>query len=184
MAQQRSGHPILRAGLLYGLIGGAISLLGTVLSVTGVDKAAGGLSRVYSVAFFVAALGLYLLAGRSVATKTGSVGSASLAGLLTGLIAGAIGAALTIATFYIAPDMVRSAVARSNTRGIEITDTLILIALIVGAVLGFLFALGLGAGLGAIGGLIGRGKYQAPLYQEAMYTGLPNQGLPPPPPQA
>jgi hypothetical protein len=175
--RQTSGHPILVNGLIYGVLIVLISIATNVLDLVGVKISDVATSLVFTGVVLLVELALFFLAGRGASARTGTVGAGALAGLLAAAIAGVIGAVLSIARAVVDPGAIRDAALKVNPSANPslYTDQFILITSIVGAVVGLLFLLGIGAGAGAIGGLLGRGRYQPSTYQESMYQGLPPQ---------
>src|SRR5215467_8462320 len=97
MQAQKTGNPALRNGLIFGLILAAISLASSVIQlVTGVtlNSATGGAApsalSLLGCLVFIVALALFFVAGMNTARANGRVGSAAIAGLLTGLFGGLI----------------------------------------------------------------------------------------------
>lgn len=192
--QQQSGSPVVRQGLIFG---GLIILLSIIQSVTqflvgGVDALTGSAgSRSVpglGVIVFLADLTLLFLAGMFTARLNGKVGSATLAGLLAGVLGGL--AAGIIIVIALAVGKIPPTPASSN---VHITRSVLILGGVIAAIFVVLLYAALGAGVGAIGGLIGKNTYQArypaPTYQESMYQGYqqpgaypPPGGYPPPPP--
>lgn len=193
MATQRSsGHPIRTNGLLFGILLGALGLGNTVIqwltgayqfqtrtvngytSVTGRDF---GPASLLGCVLFFAMLGLTFLAGILAARKTGKVGTGAVAGLIAGglgALIGGIGTTLVLA-FVVAPGL------QVPSDGLT-TDNQMRTILIGGAVFALLLSLvfdgGVGAGMGALGGLIGASRYRkslppVPAYAYAGYAGYP-----------
>jgi threonine synthase len=97
--------------------------------------------------------------------------------LFAGAIAGIVGAVISIVRTVLDPGAIRDAALKANpaVNPSALTDQVIIATGIVSAIIGLLFILGVGAGAGALGGLLGRQKYQPASYQESMYQGLPPQ---------
>jgi hypothetical protein len=175
--RQANGHPILFNGLIFGVLILLVSLIGDGLSLVGVKITDIATSFVVTGVILLVELLLLFLAGRAASARTGTVGAGSLAGLLAGAIAGTVGAVISIVRVAVDPSAIRDAALKSNPNvdPSVLTDQFILVTGIVGAALGLLFLLGLGAGVGALGGLLGRQNYQPATYQESMYQGMPPQ---------
>lgn len=124
---------------------------------------------------------LLFLSGRGASVQTGTVSAGTLAGLLAATIAGVVGAIITIAQTAADPGAIRDAASLVNPSVSSSPlgdEAIVIIGVIIGvisAAIGLLFLLGLGAGMGTLGGLLGRQKYQPGSYQESMYQGLPLQ---------
>ncbi len=118
-----------------------------------------------------------LVAAPRCLVQTGTVSAGTLAGLLAATIAGVVGAIITIAQTAADPGAIRDAASLVNpsVSSSPLSDEAIVIIGVISAVIGLLFLLGLGAGMGTLGGLLGRQKYQPGSYQESMYQGLPLQ---------
>lgn len=195
MPQQ--GHPALRYGVIFGGIIAVLSIISNVISIadgseTAAFNASSGQASVSSgilglgCLFFLVYLALYFVAGMLASSKTGRVGTGSLAGLVAGAVGGIVGLVAGIIAIMTIPTSTFQSIAdRTQTSGgtpltAQQVQSAIVAVGIVGAILGLLFAIGLGAGIGALGGLAGRGRAPRPQYMEAMYPGMA-QGYPPAP---
>jgi hypothetical protein len=175
--RQTSGHPILINGLIFGALVLAVSLISDGLSLVGVKLTDPATALVASGVILFVELALFFLAGRAAAARTGSVGAGALAGLLAGAIAGLVGAVIGVVRTVLDPGAIRDAAIKSNPAADPrvLTDQVIIVSGVVGAIIGLLFILGVSAGAGALGGLLGRRNYQPGSYQESLYQGLPPQ---------
>lgn len=175
--RQTSGHPILVNGLIYGVLILIVGLSTDALSLAGVKFTDIVTGLMVSGVVLLIEIVLYLLAGRAASARTGTVGAGALAGLLAATIAGVIGAVISIVRAVVDPGMIRDAALKANPRVNPslYTDQFILITAIISAVVGLLLILCIGAGVGALGGLLGRRRFQPAAYQESMYQGLPPQ---------
>ena len=204
MPQQPSARGLIfRNGLIFGAIIAAIALanvflswqLGaySVLAQAGSGAATpatiNGGTTLLGCAIYLVDLGLLFVAGMLTARKTGSVGAASLTGLVAGIIGALVGSgiALVLIMTVIAPQLqvpADSSISQTQLQTIIIGGAIfaIVIALIVDG--------GFGAGLGALGGLVGRNAYEKANppqpYQQSFYPGAVGQpgAYPPPPPYA
>jgi hypothetical protein len=198
MPRPSTSSQVWRNGLIFGVIIAVIGLANTFLSwslgaynittnpVTGAPTTgAGPGTSLIGCGIFLVNLALIFVAGMLTARATGSVGAASLTGLVAGLlgavISGVVGAILIITV--IAPQIhipSDSGISQSQTQGIFIA------AAIGGAVLALLIDGGVGAGVAALGGLVGRSSYDKANppqpYQQSFYPGAP-AGAPPYPGQ-
>ena len=179
--RQASGHPILINGLIFGtlllpanLTPEAFHFL--VIKVSDASTSIIVSSTVTLVVLLIELL-LLFLSGRGASVQTGTVSAGTLAGLLAATIAGVVGAIITIAQTAADPGAIRDAASLVNpsVSSSPLSDEAIVIIGVISAVIGLLFLLGLGAGMGTLGGLLGRQKYQPGSYQESMYQGLPLQ---------
>ncbi len=201
MPQQPSARGLIfRNGIIFGAIIAAIALanvfinwqLGSynILAQAGTGTPTttlNGGTTLLGCAVYLVDLGLLFVAGILTARKTGSVGAASLTGLVAGLIGALVGSgiALVLIMTVIAPQIQVPADS-------PISQNQLQTIIIGGAVLGIVIALivdgGFGAGIGALGGLVGRNTYQQANppqpYQQSFYPGAMGQpgAYPPPPP--
>ena len=192
--QQR--RPSLQQGLIFGVIVGILFAINTLL---GNFVNLGVASTIVSFILFLVGLFLYAVAGFRTAAQTGRVGSAAIAGLLAGLIGGIIG--LIVSVIVVIANVDRLRILSQNAADqlhrqspnipiVHYTNGTIITSELVLAIGLLLFAIGMGAAFGAIGGAIGRRRAphnQIP-YQEQFYQGMPptpmnpagpyNQGYP------
>ena len=111
------------------------------------------------------------------------MGAATLAGLLTGIlgtfISGIVG--IIFIAVLILPGLL---LPPGSTLSLAQFQALVIGTAIFGLVFGVVITGGLGAGTGALGGLIGKGHHPKPepLYQAPLYQGWPGT-MPPYPPQ-
>ncbi len=202
MRQPSTRGQIFRNGLIFGAIIAAIGLadvfinwqLGSynIPALTTTSPSTSGLLRpslFIGCGIFIVDIALMFVAGMLTARTTGSVGAGSLTGLVAGL-AGALvgsGVGLVLVLTVIAPQIQvpeGSSFTQSQIQGIIIGGA------IFGLVGGLLLDSGIGAGMGALGGLVGSNRYQQTHppqpYQESFYPGTMGQpgAYPPPPPYA
>lgn len=186
--QQQSGNPAVRQGLIYGGFIILVSIIQNAIqfAVGGADAFTGQSSNrgVPGLGFivFVVNLALLFLAGMFTARQNGKVGSATIAGLIAGVIGGIVSAIVVV----IVLSLIKIPTTTTSS-GVQITRGALIVGGVIAAVFLLLLYAGLGAGVGAIGGLIGRGAYQSrnptPSYQESMYQGYQQPGAYPPPGQ-
>lgn len=195
MPPQHTGNPTLRTGLLFGVILAVLGLGSALLEwVTGATQAVvqttngftsvtvsdTGASALLSCATFLAALALTFVAGMVAASRTGKVGSGTLAGLLAGLLGTLIGnvSGLIVIVFVLAPSVQVPAGSSMTPAQVQ---ALLIGGSIGGAIFGLLLVGGLGAGMGALGGLLGASRWRkthpavpyAPLPYYPGYPGYP-----------
>ena len=193
MPKQSTGGAVMRNGLIFGSLIAAM-VIGNVIfrwltggyeitsqtngGVTSVNDFSTGSSFLLGCVIFLGILALTFVAGMLTSRKTGGVGSGSLAGLVAGALGALLGgvAAVIIILTVVAPSI--QAPAGSNMTQSQMQGFLI------GAeIFGLIFALfaygGFGAGLGALGGLVGRNSYlranPPQPYQQPFYPGGPWQ---------
>jgi hypothetical protein len=189
---QRSGNPAVRYGLIFGGILAVLSLLDAAIGrATGsaADYSAGANIGANGLGCLFALVGLGLLggAGWMTARATGRTGQGAIAGMIAGLLGSAILSTALIVLVLTLPESYYVYVANHTQSSQPITarevHQIIVIVLLILAVIIILIAAGVGAGLGALGGLIGKSQYNGPVnpYQQSYYQGMPPQGFPPPP---
>lgn len=176
MSQQSSGNPALRFGALFGVGWGVL------LSINYYFVHVQGL-RFTTIAAIVVSLAVYLVAGILAAAQTGNVSTGLVAGLWTGLFSSLLNTVGVIVILLTNHDLIvkarqaaQSTAARAAAGGqvAHVTDRLIVLLSIFGLVVGMVLATGIGVGMGALGGLIGKSRAPVPqAYQEAMYPGSP-----------
>ncbi|HEY7092725.1 MAG TPA: hypothetical protein VH393_06075 [Ktedonobacterales bacterium] len=193
-------NAVVRWGLTFGLIMatlGSVSAVGSrllegslisgettpeqFLPTAGVALLIGcGLDLVYLALFFVA--------GIMTARQSGSVGAASLSGLLAGGVGALVNGAISVILLFVLPSTL-SPLGTTSALNSDTSDSAVMIGVVVGAVIGLIFGLliwgGLGAGLGALGGLIGQNQFRSAhpeLAQPYPYAYAPYAGYPPAPP--
>jgi hypothetical protein len=182
---QRSGNPAVRYGLIFGGIIAALVLV-DILARAGSGVVAGGGNAVGGLGCLFALISIVLLgaAGWMAARATGRTGSGAIAGLLAGLVGSAILAITLIVLVLVLPQSDFTSVVTSQGRHLAPAEArrVVTIAIIFFDAILVLVVVGLGAGLGALGGLIGKGQYNGPVnaYPQSYYQGPP-QGFAPPP---
>lgn len=192
-------NPAVSAGVKFGAIIVALGIVSRIISVVftqalGTPPAAGDpeAARAYlekagptllllagfGIVFFVVNVVLFLMAGRSAAKQTGTVGSGAIAGLIAGVLGGIVGAIIEIV-------LSAAGISTSPSSTGTVLSASALLAITIGAaIFGILIDAGIGAGLGALGGLMGRSAFQATAATTPM--GVPGAYPPPPggyPPQ-
>jgi hypothetical protein len=154
-------QPATRRGisLQWGLLAGVVMLLLNIINIVGLG--AGPI-------VFIINLLVMGVAGLLASRETGKVST----GVIAGLIAGAIGFLdIFVKVFY-------QVITSDTPGGIGVVAAGALIALVLFEGL----AIGLGAGIGAIGGLIGRGVYNSS-HPQPTQTFMPPMAAPMPPMQ-
>lgn len=178
---------IWRNGLIFGGIIAAIALINVVIQwqlgaysyhidpVTNVPvSSASGAAGFLGCGVFIADLALTFVAGMLTARASGSVGAASLTGLVAGLLGAVVGG---IVTLVLVLGVIAPAIQLPAGSGVSQStlQTILIGILIGGIVLGLAVDGGLGAGVAALGGLVGRGSYQQAhppqQYQQSFYPG-------------
>ncbi|HEX6796477.1 MAG TPA: hypothetical protein VF116_02045 [Ktedonobacterales bacterium] len=186
--QASSSRAAIRWGIIFGVIIGVIGIisnvilrvaLGPVLSSGNqqeIINASGGL-----LAFTCVPCLLYLVllfvSGIFPARDTGRVGQGAIGGLIAGVVGAIVSGVVGLIVDAVNPLTIPSSAGATSTispAGLGI----------VGIIIDLIILGGLGAGLGALGGLIGKNQYRGPTaaYQGSMYQGMGQMpGYPPPP---
>jgi hypothetical protein len=174
MSQVTKGNPAARWGLRLGAGVAAVYVLQSAMSLFGVGAR---FASLWGYLAFLIYLALYFGAGTLTARETGNVTSAAIAGLIAGSVGTAVGGFFSI--LVIAGNLHAYAEANGLTRAGFGPAAILILAVILLAI-AVLLAAGFGAGLGALGGLVGRASHGAPTRQAPLYQPTPG-GYPPPP---
>ena len=134
-------------GFILGLIQGILALFSLGLFATIIDL------LIWLVGFF--------LVGMFAARETGRAGTGSLVGLVMGLVGGLIAAIVGIVLFTINGPQITPAISQAvqtaQSRGRSISaDEIVTIGIVISLTFTVIVELSLGAGIGALGGLVGR----------------------------
>jgi hypothetical protein len=191
-------NPAVRNGLVFGAILAGINIINTLIqwisgsyqamaqTGSGSGTALGAVSLLGCLAFLVG-LALCFLAGMTTVSQTGRLGSGAISGLITGLVGELVGGVLGLILIlaFVLPTL--HIPADSSMTPAQI-NALIIGSGIVALIIGLIIDGGIGAGLGYLGGLIGKNSYGGPVQssQESYYPQpYPPAPQPPysPPPQ-
>lgn len=177
---ERSKNPAVRYGLIFGGIIAVLSVLNAVLSpsdrfdTTGSPGAVGG---GLGCLFALASIALLVAPGWLTARATGRTGSGAVSGLIAGLIGSLVFAVALIILVQTLSAADYADIAKSSQQQLtpDQARRVVTIAIVFASVVIVLFAVGVGAGLGAIGGLIGKSQFNGPAnpYQQSFYQGQP-----------
>ncbi len=168
------GRPALNQGIIFGAIVGVILIVYLLLNYIVYNAT---LTLIVGIASFLVELGLYAFAGYRASAQTGRTGTGAIAGLYTGLIGGLIGAITATILLFVFVDT-----ARIRAQGLITdpaakqiyTNSFVITTGVIAILIGLALAIGYGAGLGAIGGVLGRRRApQAQPYQESLYQSMP-----------
>lgn len=180
----------MRNGLIFGAVIAALIIGDTIVgwltgaydissqtngSISSTSFFISGVPALMGCAIFLGALALTFVAGMLTARKTGGVGGGSLTGMAAGALGALLGgvASLIVTITLEAPGAqppVGSGLTQSQMQGMLIGSE------IFGLVAGLFQYGAFGAGLGALGGLVGRNSYlkaNPPAYQAPFYPGAP-----------
>jgi hypothetical protein len=188
ISPQQPGHPALKWGLIFGGILALLSIASSTLQLaTGAYSQLGdpsasqahlGTTLLLGCGGFIVEAALYFFAGMLAARANGKVGAGALAGLIAAAIGSVIGGVISI---FVLTNLSLTPPPGAGIDPVQYTSllrTIIIIAAIGGIVIG----LGIGTGIAALGGLVGRGQYESahPLQPMAgsMYTPLAPVGAP------
>lgn len=158
VAPPQAGKVAFQYGLIFGIIQAVIAsavLLVNDLVITSVSQV--GVSLTLSIVSFLTSLAAYFVAGIFSARQTGKVSTGTFGGMWTGAIYGLIDLVVSLVLFFqIALPKVLNSPLATNSANPDAFRTGATIGGVGFAIFGVLFAVGLGAGLGSLGGLIGR----------------------------
>jgi hypothetical protein len=154
----RPGHPALREGLVFGvtlwIITLPAALLPNFVPTNSLVTILGALS-------FLVAIALNLFAGVRASQRTGRVRTGALAGVIMGLISSLLGTITSLITFFVFDTPLHHIFSDATSAQVQQIITVWIISFVIGFVVGLPLQW---AGIGAIGGLIGRRRTQLPLY--------------------
>jgi hypothetical protein len=194
MQPPKVGHPVLANSFIFGGILAGLNIVNLIVEVvidpisvstqvvngtTTVNIENSGIAGLLTCFLFLAALVLSFIAGMLTARASGKIGAATLAGLLCGLlgtlVAGIIGLVVTV---VIALPTLKLPPGSTLSQG-DLPALLVATAAFE-LVFGLIITAGLGAGTGALGGLVGRSSYRPPMavpgYSPFPYQGMPGMG--------
>jgi hypothetical protein len=186
---------VMRWGLTFGLIMAALGsandigsrlLEGSLISGETTPEQVlptAGIALLIACGLFLVYLALFFVAGIMTARQSGSVGAASLAGLLAGGVGTLVSSVVSLIVTFVFPTTVTSI---DGTSALDSdTSAFYIVGFVVGLIFGLVIWGGLGAGLGALGGLIGQNQFRAAhpeLAQPYLYAYAPYPVYPPVPP--
>jgi hypothetical protein len=185
-------NSVFRWGLTFGLIMAALGATSTVVSrlLEGSINAetppeqllpTAGVALLVGCGLWLVYLALFFVAGIMTARQTGSVGAASLSGLLAGGVGALVNGVVSVIVTFVFP----TSLSPTSTLDSNAATTIAIVGGVIGLIFGLLIWGGLGAGLGALGGLIGQNQFRAAhpeLAQPYPYGYAPYPGYPPVPP--
>ncbi len=179
------GRVIFREGLIFGVLLGIVHSIFYFINELLLKQY--GLSTLGLLFIVLLWLGVFFWAGARGAKQTGRVGTGSLTGLVTAVFAGII--AFIVMIIYISSNVAfidnyqQVLNAYYSKQGLDVTvtpGTIIGVFAFCGTIL-WLLGIGMGAAMGALGGLLGRSQSTV---SPPMYPAYPPYGYGPPPMQA
>jgi hypothetical protein len=179
MTPPRAGRVIFREGLIFGVLLGIAHIGLSLLNGLFVQSIA--LSGILVILLW---LGAFFWAGARGSKQTGRVGTGSLAGLVTAVFAGAIAFIFMLIIEAPSVPLIRQQVIdayKAQGIAIQVTDSMVWGILVVVGIVLWLLGIGVGAGMGALGGLLGRS--QSTFLPPPMYPVYPPPPYGPPPMQ-
>ena len=188
----KTGRVALRWGLIFGvilaLVNDGIYLITSLISAhslsttttSSVASTALGLSLGLSCLIFLIGLAAYFVAGILAARQTGLVRTGVFAGMWTGGVYGIVDLIVRLIVVFAITLPAEQALLTTST---ATTRQFLVVGGIIEVVIAFLLAIGVGAGMGALGGLIGRSnarkRMPQQVYTEQMYQAYPGQPVQP-----
>ena len=172
-AGRSQGPAIWRWGFI---VGGSAGALGIATAVATLALTTGATLLLDGIVVLLV-LALYFAGGLLVARQTGSVGAATLSGVVAGIFSAILReiAAVFVTLSRPLPTLTTTGVDEGTLRAVAIIISVVFILLLFG---------GLGAGMAALGGIVGRRRSFTPSYP-VPYPGMPGypmpQGYGPPP---
>ncbi len=177
---ERSGSPAFKYGLLFGILLGAFQVVLTLLTNY---LNLGSFALFITIAGVVLALVVYLLAGIRASQETGRVGTGAFAGLWAGVVSAIIAFLGALLLAYVNLNTLRQQAAAAAQAAANqthqalpaTTDQLLLSTAAITALTGLVASILLGLVVGAIGGMIGRGRAsrRTVVTQETTYRDVP-----------
>jgi hypothetical protein len=158
----RPGRVIFREGLIFGVLLGIVHI---ILWLINQSLAQSGLSTLGLLLIVLVWLAVFFWAGARGAKQTGRVGTGALTGLMTAVFAGFIALIGLLVTTSIQMSSSSSSTIQLlndyyHRQGLNVTITpasIIGLIALCGTIL-WLLGIGMGAGLGSLGGLLGRSQ--------------------------
>lgn len=181
---------VLQYGLIFGLIQTVIAV--SILFLNTFVTTSVGLALLLAIANSLLSLAAYFAAGVLAASRTGRLSTGTFAGLWAGVSYGVLNFLVSLIIFLQVTLPRALAILSSSSAFLSNPDAARTGAILGGVgveILGGLLAIGLGAGMGALGGLAGRQRsplYSTPViltYMSPVYPPRPGQ-LPPSRPNA
>ncbi len=179
---EKRGSPALKFGILFGILLGAFQLVLTLLTNY---LNLGSFALFITIAGFVIALIVYLLAGIRASQETGMMGTGAFAGLWTGVVSAIIAFLGGFLLSYLNLNTLRrqaaaaaqSAASQTHKHIPATTDQLLLSVAALSGLGVLVISILLGLIVGAIGGLIGRRRAsrRTLVAQEMTYRDVPKR---------
>jgi len=164
----RQRNPAVKWGLIFGGLLILLALInlgiefatGTQTAATSPSPLASmhlGASLLQGCIVFLIELALFFVAGLLTARENGRVGSAAIAGVIAGALAAIVGAIITAVTLLSRP--LTTIVPPGARMTPDQYHSFLLTIVIIGVIIGVAFDIGIGAGMAALGGLVGKSQF-------------------------
>jgi hypothetical protein len=178
----KAGSIAFQRGLIFGIIQAVVAACISLINNLVLTAGNAGLGFGLAALNFIVSLALFFVAGMLAAKQTGKVSTGTLAGMWTGIVYGVINLVLSLVIFFaISLPKALTILNSSGTLSSGNADTVRTAAMvggIVALVFGSLFAVGFGAGMGALGGLLGKSQSNVPTTPVAQSYPVYNQPYP------
>lgn len=174
-------NPIFPFALMFGAGLGVFNALSALVPTTQIGL---GATSLLSCVGGLLSLGVYFVAGMLTTRQTGTVGAGSVCGMLTGIVAALIGGIVTLVRYVVDPNALGGLGPGGQPNPFANDPTAVYAIMGASLLCGLVFTAGLGAGLGALGGLVGQRQYRERFKAYAyggQYMPYP-YGMPYPPP--
>jgi len=160
--QKDTGAIAFRYGLIWaGIFTGLQVIAALIIDFDSVGYA----GTIANMLNFLFSLALFFIVGILAARQTGQVNRGAMAAYFAGTIGGVLSLIAQLIIVQFALDGLRPRVQQTadllNT-GFQYSNQTVFAGMIFSAVLGLFFAIGLGAGMGALGGLLGKRLAKVP----------------------
>lgn len=160
--QQDTGAIAFRYGLIWAGIFTILQII--VLLIIDFDSVgyAGAIANLLNL---LLSLVLFFIVGMLAARQTGQVNRGAMAGYFTGIFGGVLSLIVQLIVVRFTLDQLRPRVQQTADLfnvGFRYNNEAVFAGMIFSSVIGLLFAIGLGAGMGALGGLLGKRQAKVP----------------------
>jgi hypothetical protein len=150
----------------YGLIWGGIYAVLQIVALFIVDfDSVGYAASIANILNLLLSFALFFVVGMLAARQTAQVSRGSMAGYFAGTLGGVLALIVQLIVVQFTLDGLRERTQQTAdlfNMGLQYNNSTVLAGLIINAVVGWFFAIGLGAGMGALGGLLGKRQAKGP----------------------